>query len=154
MRQGRRAGTCRVLTPRLQLQRLTILSARRDLTQADRRAKKSLREGRDGASQACGGRELARRYDLVREELAEKSTSTRRSVPVGARQLFAVIDAEEARGLRRRQCISPAPSPVTASIFNSERRKTALVRNPTSVGERGGEDLSPSRHPANVQGRW
>src|SRR5262245_13941262 len=35
MRQGL-AGTCRVLTPRLQLKRLTILSARRDLSQADR----------------------------------------------------------------------------------------------------------------------
>jgi len=69
-------------------------------------------------------------------------------------KLFAVIDAEETGALRRQRRISPAPSPVTASIFNSERRKTALVRNPTSVGERGGEDLSPSRHPANVQGRW
>jgi hypothetical protein len=68
--------------------------------------------------------------------LRKQSTSTRRSVPVGARQLFAVIAAEEAGALRRRRRISPAPSPVTASVLNSERRKTALVRNPISVGER------------------
>jgi len=47
-----------------------------------------------------------------------------------------VIAAEEAGALRRRRRISPAPSPVTASVLNSERRKTALVRNPISVGER------------------
>src|SRR5499426_4039238 len=69
-------------------------------------------------------RELARRYDLVREELAETIYLNETLSAPSARameKLFAAIDAEEARApRRRRRRISPAPSLVTASILNSD----------------------------------
>src|SRR5262245_35723588 len=69
-------------------------------------------------------RELARRYDLVREELAEAIYLNETLSAPSARameKLFAAIDAEEARApRRRRRRISPAPSLVTDSILNSD----------------------------------
>ena len=72
----------------------------------------------------AGDRELARRYDLVREELAETIHLNETLGAPSARaieKLFAAIDAEEARApRRRRRRISLAPSLVTASVLNSD----------------------------------
>src|SRR3989440_3430064 len=54
----------------------------------------------------AGGRELARRYDLVREELAETIHLNETLGAPSARameKLFAAIDAEEARAPRRQR---------------------------------------------------
>jgi hypothetical protein len=88
-------------------------------------------------------RELARRYDLVREELAETihlnetlATSTRRSVPVGARHGEAVRRDRRRGGtaLRHRRRISPAPSPVTASILNDDAPQNGAREKPVVSG--------------------
>ena len=55
---------------------------------------------------ACGDRELARRRDLVREELTETihlNESSVRRRRARWRRLFAAIDAEEARSPRRQR---------------------------------------------------
>ena len=75
----------------------------------------------------AGDRELARRYELVRRELAE---TTRLNEALGAPsaramdKLFAAINAEEARAPRRRRrpiCKPRAPSPAAARFrFRSQ----------------------------------
>src|ERR1700716_4417298 len=64
------------------------------------------RRDADRVEQALAGdRELARRYDLVREELAEPIHPNETLGAPSARameKLFAAIDAEEARSPRRR----------------------------------------------------
>jgi anti-sigma-K factor RskA len=68
--------------------------------------------------------ELARRYDLVRQELAETIQLNEALGAPSARvmeKLFAAIDAEEASSARRRRRrISRTPSRATASILNSD----------------------------------
>jgi anti-sigma-K factor RskA len=68
--------------------------------------------------------ELARRYDLVRQELAETIQLNEALGAPSARameKLFAAIDAEEARSARRRRRrISRTPSRATASNLNSD----------------------------------
>ena len=81
------------------------------------------RRDADRVEQAlAGGRELARRYDLVREELAEIIHLNETLGAPSARameKLFAAIDAEEALApRRRRQRISRTPSLATASILS------------------------------------
>jgi anti-sigma-K factor RskA len=81
------------------------------------------RRDADRVEQALASdRELARRYDLVREELAETIHLNETLGAPSARameKLFAAIDAEEARAPRRqRQRISRTPSLATASILN------------------------------------
>jgi len=65
------------------------------------------RRDTDRVEQALAGdRELARRYDLVREELAETIHLNETLGAPSARameRLFAAIDAEEARSPRRRR---------------------------------------------------
>lgn len=59
----------------------------------------------------AGDHELARRYDLVREELAETIHLNETLGAPSARcmeKLFAAIDAEEARSPRRRRSFDPA----------------------------------------------
>jgi hypothetical protein len=61
----------------------------------------------------AGDRELARRYDLVREELAETIHLNETHGAPSARameKLFAAIDAEEAR----------APRPDAGNVFGGE----------------------------------
>jgi hypothetical protein len=72
----------------------------------------------------AGDNELARRYDVVRQELAETihlnetlgAPSTR-----AMEKLFAAIDIEETGGARRqRQRLSRTPSLATASTLNND----------------------------------
>jgi len=49
-------------------------------------------------------------------------------------KLFAVIDAEETGALRRQRRISPAPSPVTASILNSDAPQNGARGKPVLSG--------------------
>ena len=67
------------------------------------------RRDADRVEQALAGdRELARRYDLVREELAETIHLNETLGAPSARameKLFAAIDAEEARAPRRRRSV-------------------------------------------------
>jgi anti-sigma-K factor RskA len=72
----------------------------------------------------AGDRELARRYDVVRQELAE---TIRLNETLGApsaramEKLFAAIDVEETGGApRRRQRLSRTPSLATASTLNND----------------------------------
>src|SRR5262249_14670270 len=83
------------------------------------------RRDADRVEQALAGdRELARHYDLVREERAETIHVNEALGAPSARameKLFAAIDAEEQRApRRRRRRISPAPSLVTASILDND----------------------------------
>jgi hypothetical protein len=68
--------------------------------------------------------ELARRYDLVRQELAETIQLNEALGAPSARameKLFAAFDAEEASSARRRRGrISRTPPRATASILNSD----------------------------------
>jgi hypothetical protein len=70
----------------------------------------------------AGDRELARRYDLVRQELAE---TIRLNETLGApsaramEKLFAAIDVEETGGTPR-QRLSRTPSLETASTLNND----------------------------------
>ncbi len=68
--------------------------------------------------------ELARRYDLVRQELAKTIQLNEALGVPSARameKLFAAIDAEEASSARRRRRhISRTPSRAAASILNSD----------------------------------
>ena len=68
--------------------------------------------------------ELARRYDLVRQELAETIQLNEALDAPSARameKLFAAIDAEEVSSARRRRRpISRTPSRATACILNSD----------------------------------
>jgi len=64
--------------------------------------------------------ELARRYDLVRQELAETvhlNETLGTPSPRASEKLFAAIEAEEARAPRRRR-ISRTPSLMTAFSLN------------------------------------
>ena len=65
------------------------------------------RRDADRVDQALAGdRELARRYDLVRQELAETihlNETLRAPSPRAMEKLFVAIDAEEARAPRRRR---------------------------------------------------
>src|SRR5215510_5029104 len=69
------------------------------------------RRDADRVEQALAGdRELARRYDLVREELAETIHLNETLGAPSARameKLFAAIDAEEARSPRRQRSFDP-----------------------------------------------
>jgi anti-sigma-K factor RskA len=72
----------------------------------------------------AGDRELARRYDVVRQELAE---TIRLNETLGApsaramEKLFAAIDVEETGGApRQRQRFSRTPSLETASTLNND----------------------------------
>jgi anti-sigma-K factor RskA len=81
------------------------------------------RHDADRVEQALAGDpELAQRYDLVREELAEIIHLNEALGAPSARameKLFAAIDAEEALAPRhRRQRISRTPSLATASILS------------------------------------
>ena len=81
------------------------------------------RRDTDRVEQALASdRELARRYDLVREELTETIHLNETLGAPSARameKLFAAIDAEEVRAPRcQRQRISQTPSLATASILN------------------------------------
>jgi anti-sigma-K factor RskA len=81
------------------------------------------RHDADRVEQALASdRELARRYDLVREELAETIHLNETLGAPSARameKLFSAIDAEEALAPRcRRQRISRTPSLATASILS------------------------------------
>jgi anti-sigma-K factor RskA len=81
------------------------------------------RHDADRVEQALAGDpELARRYDLVREELAEIIHLNETLGAPSARameKLFAAIDAEEALApRRRRQRISRTPSLATVSILS------------------------------------
>jgi anti-sigma-K factor RskA len=81
------------------------------------------RRDADRVEQALASdRELARRYDLVREELAETIHLNETLGAPSARameKLFAAIGAEEALApRRRRKHISRTPSLATASILN------------------------------------
>jgi hypothetical protein len=81
------------------------------------------RRDADRVEQALAGdRELARRYDLVREELAQTIELNETLGAPSARameKLFAAIAAEEARAPRhQRQRIGRSPSLATASILN------------------------------------
>src|SRR5262249_32962105 len=71
------------------------------------------RRDADRVEQALAGdRELARRYDLVREELAETIHLNETLGAPSARameKLFAAIDAEEARSPRRQRSFDVAP---------------------------------------------
>jgi anti-sigma-K factor RskA len=77
-------------------------------------------------------RELARCYDLVRQELAEAIHLNETLGAPSARateRLFAAIDAEARAPRRRRRRVSRTPSPTTASILNTNApRAAALVR--------------------------
>ena len=85
----------------------------------------------DRVEQALAGdRELARRYELVRRELAE---TTRLNETLGApsaramEKLFAAIDAEEARApRRRRRPISGTRSPTPPR--DSAREKPSFTK--------------------------
>ena len=67
----------------------------------------------------AGDSEIARLYDLVREELAATillNEALGAPSACAAEKLFAAIDAEETRAPRRRlQRLSPTPPSVTAS---------------------------------------
>ena len=81
------------------------------------------RRDADRVEQALAGdHELARRYNLVRQELAETIHLNEALGAPSARareKLFAAIDAEEAGApRRRRRRSSRTPSPATASILN------------------------------------
>ena len=73
----------------------------------------------------AGDRELARRYELVRRELAE---TTRLNEALGApsararEKLFAAINAEEARAPRRRR------RPISRTRFLASTRDSALTK--------------------------
>jgi hypothetical protein len=78
----------------------------------------------------AGDRELARRYELVRQELAE---TTRLNETLGApsaramEKLFAAIDAEEARAPRRRR--RPiSRTRLLGSPRDSAREKPSLTK--------------------------
>ena len=89
------------------------------------------RHDADRVEQALAGdRELARLYELVRQELVE---TTRANETLGApsaramEKLFAAINAEEARALRRR------PRPISRTRFlrttrDSAREKPSLTK--------------------------
>jgi len=72
---------------------------------------------------ACDS-ELARRYDVVRQELAETIHLNETLGAPSARameKLFAAIDIEETGGARRqRQRLSRTPSLATASTLNND----------------------------------
>ena len=81
------------------------------------------RRDADRVEQALAGdRELARRYELVRRELAE---TTRLNETLGApsaramEKLFAAINAEEARAPRRRR------RPISGTRFLTSARDSA-----------------------------
>ena len=81
------------------------------------------RRDADRVEQALAGdRELARRYELVRQELAE---TTRLNETLGApsaramEKLFAAINAEEARAPRRRR------RPISRTRFLTSARDSA-----------------------------
>jgi len=81
------------------------------------------RRDADRVEQALAGdRELARRYELVRQELAE---TTRLNETLGApsaramEKLFAAINAEEARAPRRRR------RPISRARFLTSARDSA-----------------------------
>jgi anti-sigma-K factor RskA len=81
----------------------------------------------------AGDNELARRYDLVREELAETiQLNETLGAPSGRamEKLFAAIDAEEAgapRGQLRR--VSRTPSLATASTLNNDTPGAQVKRS-------------------------
>ena len=84
------------------------------------------RRDADRVEQALAGdRELARRYELVRRELAE---TTRLNETLGApsaramEKLFAAINAEEARAPRRRR------RPISRTRFLASTRDSALTK--------------------------
>jgi anti-sigma factor RsiW len=84
------------------------------------------RHDADRVEQALAGDpELARRYDLVRQELAETIHLNETLGVPSARameKLFAAIDAEEADAPRRqRRRISRRPSLATAFGLNNDR---------------------------------
>ena len=72
----------------------------------------------------AGDSELARRYDVVRQELAETIHLNETLGAPSARameKLFAAIDIEETGGARRqRQRLSRTPSLATASTLNND----------------------------------
>jgi anti-sigma-K factor RskA len=72
----------------------------------------------------AGDNELARRYDVVRQELAETIHLNETLGAPSARameKLFAAIDIEETGGARRqRQRLSRTPSLATASTLNND----------------------------------
>jgi hypothetical protein len=72
----------------------------------------------------AGDSELARRYDIVRQELAETIHLNETLGAPSARameKLFAAIDVEETGGARRqRRRISRTPSLATASTLNND----------------------------------
>jgi anti-sigma-K factor RskA len=71
-----------------------------------------------------GDSELARRYDVVRQELAETIHLNETLGAPSARameKLFAAIDIEETGGARRqRQRLNRTPSLATASTLNND----------------------------------
>jgi hypothetical protein len=97
------------------------------------------RRDADRVEQALAGdRELARRYDLVREELAAAIHLNETLGAPSARameKLFAAIDAEEAAAPRRQRLrITPAQSPATARQ-RVMHLAPALLRNRARVGD-------------------
>src|SRR2546425_699629 len=93
------------------------------------------RRDADRVEQALAGdRELARRYDLVREELAETIHLNETLGAPSARameKLFAAIDAEEARSPRRQRSFDLAGR---ISEFLSSLTPRALAWSATSCG--------------------
>jgi hypothetical protein len=86
----------------------------------------------------AGDSELARRYDLVRQELAETiHLNETLGAPSGRvmEKLFAAIDAEDVRAPRRRRPrISRTPSLATTSTLNNNAL-TRSAREKFSVTE-------------------
>jgi hypothetical protein len=100
----------------------------------------------------AGDSELARRYDLVRQELAETiQLNETLGAPSGRamEKLFAAIDAEEAGApRRRRRRISRTPLLTTTSTLNNDA--SGAGKNGASRGGLGAGPFSmtpPSRTP-------
>ena len=80
------------------------------------------REAKRVEQALVGDRELARRYELVRQELAETARLNEALGVPSARameKLFAAINAEEARAPR------PRPRPISGARFPASARNSA-----------------------------
>jgi hypothetical protein len=102
------------------------------------------RRDADRVEQALAGdRELVRRYDLIRQELAETIHLNEMLGAPSARameKLFAAIKAESAP--RRRQRIGPTPSLVMASGSRPKCAETSVTPT-TSVQSRDLDECQP-----------
>jgi anti-sigma-K factor RskA len=104
------------------------------------------RRDADRVEQALAGdRELVRRYDLVRQELAETIHLNEMLGAPSARameKLFAAIKAEDARAPRQRQRIGRAPSLAKASGARPKCAETPVTLT-TSVQSGDFDECQP-----------